>query len=47
VEELTQLLGREMHDLGDFCDLSKSAWGYPKKLSLKEIIEIKKEQFPK
>jgi arylsulfatase A-like enzyme len=41
VEELTRLLDKDMHELGDFCDLSKPGWGYPDKLSLKKIIEIK------
>ncbi|MDR1675356.1 MAG: sulfatase-like hydrolase/transferase [Tannerella sp.] len=42
VKELTELLQREMLESGDFCDLSKPGWGYPDKLSLKEIVEIKK-----
>jgi arylsulfatase A-like enzyme len=41
VKELTQLLHREMRDLDDFCDITKSGWGYPNKLSLNEIVEIK------
>jgi arylsulfatase A-like enzyme len=43
VNELTRLLNSEMHNLGDFCDLSKPGWGYPKKLSLKEIANIKNQ----
>ncbi|MDR0845097.1 MAG: sulfatase-like hydrolase/transferase, partial [Tannerella sp.] len=41
IDELTRLLAQDMRDLGDFCDLSKPGWGYPNKLSLKEIVEIK------
>jgi arylsulfatase A-like enzyme len=43
VDELTRLLSQEMRDLGDFCDLSKPGWGYPERLSLKEIVEIKEK----
>jgi arylsulfatase A-like enzyme len=41
VEELTRLLNREMHLLGDFCDLTKPGWGYPEKLSFEDIIRIR------
>jgi hypothetical protein len=41
VEELTRLLDKEMHESGDFCDLSKPGWGYPEKLPFKEIQKMK------
>ncbi|KAA6352247.1 Arylsulfatase [termite gut metagenome] len=44
IEEFTQLLNKEMHDIGDFCDLSKPGWGYPNVLSLEKITEIKQNK---
>jgi arylsulfatase A-like enzyme len=44
IEELTQLLDSEMIKLGDFCDLKKKGWGYPEKLSFRDIIKIKNKK---
>jgi arylsulfatase A-like enzyme len=43
IAELTQLLKSEMRELGDFCNFDLPGWGYPEKLSLKQINEIRNQ----
>lgn len=40
IDELTSLLYKEMTNLGDFCDPKKADWGYPKKLTWNEALQI-------
>lgn len=39
-DELTKLLYKRMAEAGDFCDPSKSDWGYPTKLVHEQMIRI-------
>ncbi|WP_119080676.1 sulfatase-like hydrolase/transferase [Chitinophaga alhagiae] len=41
VSALRALLSASMKELNDFCDLDKAGWGYPGKMTWKEIINVR------
>jgi arylsulfatase A-like enzyme len=41
VQAMTALLSASMQQLNDFCDFAKAGWGYPAKMTWKEILNVR------